>query len=116
MADAARIPVTLLCGIEAAARSRLARHWFQAAERDAWLAVAADAIAGCACCTGAVALRTLLVRRLRESLPQRVLIELDPAAHAPAVVDALRAPPFDRLLAVDCVVLAMSADGADAYL
>jgi len=49
-----------------------------------------EANGGCACCTGQAELRTALVRLLRETRPQRLLIELSGAARPPAVLRVLR--------------------------
>jgi G3E family GTPase len=52
--------------------------------------VALREVSGCMCCTARVTLRTGLVRLLRESRPQRLLIEASSAARPDALLAVLR--------------------------
>ena len=47
-------------------------------------------VAGCICCTAQVALRTALVALMRETRPQRLLVEASAAAEPEAVLSVLR--------------------------
>jgi len=66
-------------------------------------------VSGCICCTGQVALRTVLIALVREARPQRILIEASAAARPAAVNSVLHeagiAPSLD-LRSIACVVSA----------
>ncbi|MFO0904345.1 MAG: CobW family GTP-binding protein [Pirellulales bacterium] len=53
---------------------------------------------GCFCCTTSVPLGPMLARFVRQTRPDRLLIEPSGAGHPARVIDTLRAPPFDELL------------------
>lgn len=66
-------------------------------------------VGGCACCTAQASARSALVQLLRAGPWQRLIVELDGAAHPAALVDLLRRPPFDALLDVDGIVTVVDA-------
>ena len=53
---------------------------------------------GCFCCTTSVPLGPMLARFVRQTRPDRLLIEPSGAGHPARVIDTLRASPFDELL------------------
>jgi G3E family GTPase len=55
---------------------------------------------GCICCTAHVELRTALVRLLRETRPQRLLIELSGAGRPPAILKVLGEASIAKALAL----------------
>ncbi|MCW5604780.1 MAG: hypothetical protein KIS79_13895, partial [Burkholderiales bacterium] len=57
-------------------------------------------VAGCACCTGQVALQTGLVRLLRRARPQLLIIAADGAAEPEALEQALRRTEPAGIIAV----------------
>jgi G3E family GTPase len=64
-------------------------------------------VGGCMCCTGQVLLRTALVRLLRESRPQRLVIEVAAAAEPLAIARLLNEPGLASAIALDrtvCVI------------
>lgn len=66
-------------------------------------------IGGCACCTAQASARSALVELLRAGPWERLVVELDGAAHPAALVDLLRRPPFDALLRIDDLVTVVDA-------
>ncbi len=110
------MPVTLVAGPDDGLRAALADAWRHAHDAGRVLHVGADDVSGCACCAGALALRTRLVQRWRDAAPAHVVIELAAVAQPAAVVDALRAPPFDEAMQVRDVVLALDARHVGPYL
>lgn len=66
-------------------------------------------VGGCACCTAQASARSALVELLRAGPWERIVVELDGAAHPAALVDLLRRPPFDALLRVDDLVTVVDA-------
>jgi G3E family GTPase len=64
-------------------------------------AVTVREVTGCICCTGRVALRTALVALLRESRPQRLLIEASASAHPSAIVKVLEEPGLASAIALE---------------
>jgi G3E family GTPase len=72
-------------------------------------------IGGCMCCTGQVLLRTALVLLLRETRPQRLLIEASAAAEPSAITRLLHEPGLASAIALDrtiCVVDPLQATDA----
>jgi G3E family GTPase len=65
-------------------------------------------IAGCACCTGQLVLRTTLVSVLRAGRPARVLIEASAAADPKALLMLLRDPELASAVHVGAVLAAAS--------
>lgn len=63
-------------------------------------AIASAVAAGCACCSGQVTLHTALVRLLRASRPQRLLVVADAAAEPDALERALRQEHLARALRI----------------
>jgi G3E family GTPase len=61
-------------------------------------------VAGCICCSGQLVLRTALVSLVRESRPDRVLIEASAAAEPAALFEVLGAPGLASALHVDTVI------------
>lgn len=113
----ARVPVCLVTGasgpakrafIRALAAARPADERWAVLDNDAGdnardlagaqLAVAASS--GCACCTGQVALQTGIVRLLRQSRPQRLIIAADGAAEPAALERVLQQEHLARGIAV----------------
>lgn len=66
-------------------------------------------VGGCACCTAQASARAALVELLRAGRWDRLVVELDGAAHPAALIDLLRSPPFDAHLQVDGVVSVVDA-------
>lgn len=66
-------------------------------------------VGGCACCTAQASARSALIELLRAGPWERLVVELDGAAHPAALVDLLRRPPFDALLRVDDLVTVVVA-------
>jgi hypothetical protein len=66
-------------------------------------------VGGCACCTAQASARSALVELLRAGPWERLVVELDGAAHPAALVDLLRRPPFDALLRIDDLVTVVDA-------
>lgn len=66
-------------------------------------------VGGCACCTAQASARSALIELLRAGPWERLVVELDGAAHPAALVDLLRRPPFDALLRVDDLVTVVDA-------
>lgn len=126
----ARVPVCLVTGasgpakrdfIRALAAARPADERWAVLDNDAGnsardlanarLAVAASI--GCACCTGQVALLTGIVRLIRQSRPQRLIVAADGAAEPAALERALRQTPLARGIVVThrlCVAAPQSPD------
>ena len=113
----ARVPVCLVTGasgparhdfIRALAAARPADERWAVLDNDAGdsardlagaqLVVAASS--GCACCTGQIALQTGIVRLIRQSRPQRLIIAADGAAEPAALERALRQAPLARGIVV----------------
>ncbi len=63
-----------------------------------------ETAAGCACCLGALALRTTLARALREGPWQRLFLLLSPAAHPAVLLDALRGGIAGSTLRIDAPI------------
>jgi G3E family GTPase len=86
-------------------------------------AVIVREVSGCFCCTGQVALRTAVVSLLRESTPDRLLIEASAAAHPAAILRVLHEPGIAAALEVRAsVALARTSQledvryaGSDVY-
>lgn len=120
-----RLPVTVVAGFAGAGKSTLIDHWLDgrpAGERWAVLANASAAepslrlpigryrvVGGCACCTAQASARSALIELLRAGPWERLVVELDGAAHPAALVDLLRRPPFDALLRIDDLVTVADA-------
>jgi G3E family GTPase len=66
-------------------------------------------VGGCACCTAQASARSALVALLRAGPWERLVVELDGAAHPATLVDLLRRPPFDALLRIDDLVTVVDA-------
>ena len=69
--------------------------------------VAVATAGGCACCSGRVALHTGIVRLLRDSLPQRLVIVAAAAAEPAALARALQQQHLAQVLHIDghaCIV------------
>jgi G3E family GTPase len=80
-------------------------------------AVASARTGGCACCSGQVALQTGIVRLLRESRPQRLVIVAAAAAEPPALARALQQQPLAQALRIEgrlCIVAADAFAAADS--
>ena len=97
----------LVCGPPGSGKSALIRR--RVAERRAWLGFvnAADrydepmlrlAPSGCPCCTARVVMQVELARALRETRPQRVLVEIVSADHLADVERTLHRDPLGRYL------------------
>jgi G3E family GTPase len=74
-------------------------------------------VSGCACCTGQVALQTGIVRLLRESRPQRLVIVVAAAAEPAALTQALRQEhltPALRLVRNQCIAAATLQSAGDS--
>jgi G3E family GTPase len=72
-------------------------------------------VGGCMCCTGRVLLRTALVRLLRETRPQRLIIEASAAAEPSAIARLLQEPGLASAIALErtvCVVDPLQATDA----
>jgi hypothetical protein len=65
--------------------------------------------AGCACCVGALALRSTLARVLRQGPWHRLLLVLSAPARPAALIDALRAGIVGDALRVDAVIAVVDA-------
>jgi len=66
-------------------------------------------VGGCACCTAQASARSAIIELLRAGPWDRLVVELDGAAHPAALVDLLRSPPLDALLRVDGIVTVVDA-------
>jgi G3E family GTPase len=78
-------------------------------------AVTVREVAGCMCCTGQVQLRTALVLLLRETRPQRLIIEASAAAEPAALAKLLHEPGLASAIALEgavCVVDPLQASDA----
>lgn len=64
----------------------------------------AEVPGGCICCSAGLALRTTLVRLLREVKPDRLLIEPTGLAHPASVIDTLRSPGLREAVDVKAVI------------
>ena len=64
----------------------------------------AEVPGGCICCSAGLALRTSLVRILREVRPDRLLIEPTGLAHPAQVIDTLRSPGLREAVDVRAVI------------
>jgi len=64
----------------------------------------AEVPGGCICCSAGLALRTTLVRLLREVRPDRLLIEPTGLAHPATVIDTLRSPGLREAVQVNAVI------------
>ena len=64
----------------------------------------AEVPGGCICCSAGLALRTTLVRLLREQRPTRLLIEPTGLAHPASVIDTLRSPGLREAVQVKAVI------------
>ncbi len=53
---------------------------------------------GCPCCTARIALQVALIGALRDARPERVLLELQDAAHAASLARALEGWPLGQYL------------------
>jgi G3E family GTPase len=72
-------------------------------------------VGGCMCCTGRVQLRTALVLLLRETRPQRLIIEASAAAEPSALARLLHEPGLASAIALErtvCVVDPLQATDA----
>lgn len=76
--------------------------------------IAAATAGGCACCSGQVALQTGIVRLLRESHPQRLVIVAAAAAEPAALTRALQQQELARALRIDGHVCIVTPDKLDA--
>jgi G3E family GTPase len=66
-------------------------------------------IGGCACCTGELVLRTALVSLLRESHPDRVVIEASAAAEPSALLRSFAEPTLASAVEVRTVIATAAA-------
>jgi len=118
------VPALLITGVDSAAKSVFLRALFAARPPQArWalldndgghlaraFASAQVTVAtanGCACCSGQVALQTGIVRLLRESRPQRLVIVAAAAAEPAALARTLQQQQLSQALRVDghlCIV------------
>lgn len=133
----ARLPVSVVAGFAGAGKSTLIGHWLgsrpagarwallantsaaepidPAAARGALHAAPARAggfyrvVGGCACCTAQASARAALIELLRAGPWDRLVVELDGAAHPAALVDLLRSPPFDQHLCIDGIATVIDA-------
>ena len=64
----------------------------------------AEVPGGCICCSAGLALRTTLVKLLREVRPDRLLIEPTGLAHPASVIDTLRTPGLREAVDVRAVI------------
>lgn len=118
-----RVDTHLVMGATGAGKTTLIRGWLAqrpAAEHwavlmndlgiahiDAQAGVTLRQVAGCACCTGQIALRTALVQLLRSARPRRVFIETSAAARPAALLALLNEPgiaPAIHLRPAVCVI------------
>lgn len=72
-------------------------------------AVIVRAVSGCICCTARVALRSGIIALLRESRPQRLLIEASSAAEPRAIAAVLREPGVAGALNMSASLCVVSA-------
>lgn len=118
------VPALLITGVDSAAKSVFLRALLAAlppqarwalldndgghlAQAFASSPIAVATAGGCACCSGQVALRTGVVRLLRESRPQRLVIVAAAAAEPAALVRALQQQQLAQALRIDghvCIV------------
>ena len=75
-----------------------------------------ETAAGCACCLGALALRTTLARVLRQGPWQRLFLLLSPAAHPAAILDALRGGIAGGALRIDAPIAIVDAGRPGPWL
>lgn len=64
----------------------------------------AEVPGGCICCSAGLALRTTLVRLLRDVAPARLLVEPTGLAHPASVIDTLRSPGLREAVDVRAVI------------
>jgi hypothetical protein len=126
-------PLTLVSGFVEAPKRRAVQRWL--AERpdgERWALLVDGAFdathrlpdgvtvfetaAGCACCLGALALRTTLARVLRQGPWDRLLLLLSPSARPAAIVDGLRAGIAGAALRIDAVIAIVDAQRAGPWL
>jgi G3E family GTPase len=79
--------------------TRIATRAGEGAARAGEVAVA-ELAGGCACCAADVAFRTTLARLLRQGPWDLLMVEASALGHPARVLDRLRAPPLQELLAV----------------
>ncbi len=117
-----RLPVTVVAGFAGAGKSTLIGHWLRSRPAGARWALLANTsaapgraggfyrvVGGCACCTAQASARSTLIELLRAGPWDRLVVELDGAAHPAALVDLLRSPPFDQHLRVDGIAAVIDA-------
>lgn len=130
------VPALLITGIHSAAKAAFLRALLTArpsqqrwalldndgghlASAFAGPQVAVAAAGGCACCTGQVALQTGVVRLLRESRPQRLVIVAAAAAEPAALARTLQQQDLARALRMTahlCIAApGMQAGGSAAH-
>lgn len=71
---------------------------------------------GCPCCLGNLPLRVKLGRLLRETAPDRLLLELPPGTHLEAAVALFRDPLLAPAITLQAVLYVIDAAGAEAPL
>jgi G3E family GTPase len=118
------VPALLITGVDSAAKSVFLRTLLAARPPQArWALLNNDGghlarelssaqvtvamASGCACCSGQVALQTGIVRLLRESRPQRLVIVAAAAAEPVALARTLQQQPLAQALHIDghvCIV------------
>lgn len=87
------------------------------AASDAAADFAIASVSGCACCTGQVSLQTGIVRLLRESRPQRLVIVVAAAAEPAALAQTLRQEHLAASLQIarnPCIVAASLQNAAES--
>jgi G3E family GTPase len=93
-----RTPVHVVTGAPASRASLVARLL---AAQPGWARLLPG---GCPCCTGRVETRVALVRLLRETRPERVLLELTDEAHLASLQRALGEWPLARYVELGRVI------------
>lgn len=113
-----RVPITLITGLTGAdkrafilallAARPAEQQWALLDNDDAGFAhgaagpqLAVSVVGGCACCTGQIALQTGIVKLIRQSRPQRLVIAAAGAAEPAALVRALQQEHLARSISVD---------------
>lgn len=121
------VPAVLITGIDSAAKSVFLRALLAArppqarwalldndggrlAQECSAVPIAVATAGGCACCSGQVALQTGIVRLLRESHPQRLVIVAAAAAEPAALARALQQQDLARALRIDAHVCIVAPD------
>lgn len=128
------IPTLLLTGADRAAKAGLLKSLLALRPpRERWALLDNDgnppelngsnddfsfaAVSGCACCTGQVSLQTGIVRLLRESKPQRLVIAVAAAAEPAALTQTLQQEHLAASLHIArhlCIVSAALQSAAEA--